>query len=131
MAGSVIDKQGNIRYKHFGEGRYEQTEQAILDLLAEPYEILDDTENPEPDILIHSLTPTEPLNVRSGAGINFDKIGIILPTEAYYILGEEDGWYHISFDNVTAYVSGEYVLVRDVYVGEVISQESINLSESS
>ena len=29
----LIDKQGRVRYRHFGEGRYEQTEQAIRDLL--------------------------------------------------------------------------------------------------
>jgi thiol-disulfide isomerase/thioredoxin len=33
----LIDKQGNIRYRHIGEGRYEQTEAAIQTLLEEPY----------------------------------------------------------------------------------------------
>ena len=33
----LIDKNGNIRYKHIGEGRYAETEAAILSLLAEPY----------------------------------------------------------------------------------------------
>lgn len=32
----LIDKQGVIRYLHVGEGRYAQTEQQILTLLAEP-----------------------------------------------------------------------------------------------
>ncbi len=31
----LIDKQGHIRYKHIGEGRYEATEAAIQALLAE------------------------------------------------------------------------------------------------
>ena len=31
----LIDKQGHIRYKHIGEGRYEETETAIKALLAE------------------------------------------------------------------------------------------------
>ena len=31
----LIDKEGNIRYKHIGEGAYEETEQAILALMAE------------------------------------------------------------------------------------------------
>ena len=31
----LIDAQGHIRYHHFGEGDYEQTEQAIQELLAE------------------------------------------------------------------------------------------------
>jgi thiol-disulfide isomerase/thioredoxin len=33
----LIDKRGDIRYQHIGEGGYEQTERAILALLAEPY----------------------------------------------------------------------------------------------
>ena len=33
----LIDKQGNIRYQHIGEGRYQETEAAIQSLLAEPY----------------------------------------------------------------------------------------------
>jgi len=33
----LIDKQGNIRYVHIGEGHYAETEQAIRDLLAEAY----------------------------------------------------------------------------------------------
>jgi hypothetical protein len=33
----LIDKRGNIRYHHIGEGGYEETEAAIQALLAEPY----------------------------------------------------------------------------------------------
>jgi hypothetical protein len=33
----LIDKRGDIRYKHIGEGRYEETEVAIKALLAEEY----------------------------------------------------------------------------------------------
>lgn len=33
----LIDKRGNIRYQHIGEGRYEETEAAIQALLAESY----------------------------------------------------------------------------------------------
>jgi hypothetical protein len=32
----LIDKQGNIRYQHIGEGAYEETEQFIQQLIAEP-----------------------------------------------------------------------------------------------
>jgi cytochrome oxidase Cu insertion factor (SCO1/SenC/PrrC family) len=31
----LIDKQGNIRYRHIGEGRYDEIEAAIRTLLAE------------------------------------------------------------------------------------------------
>ena len=34
----LIDKEGNIRYTHIGEGAYEETEQAILALMAESSE---------------------------------------------------------------------------------------------
>ena len=33
----LIDKQGNIRYTHIGEGAYEETEAAIRILLEEPH----------------------------------------------------------------------------------------------
>jgi len=33
----LIDKQGNIRYQHIGEGRYDEIESAIKALLAETY----------------------------------------------------------------------------------------------
>jgi len=33
----LIDKQGDIRYQHIGEGRYDETEAAIKALLAETY----------------------------------------------------------------------------------------------
>lgn len=33
----LIDKRGNVRYQHIGEGRYAETEAAVKALLAEPY----------------------------------------------------------------------------------------------
>lgn len=33
----LIDKHGDVRYKHIGEGAYKETEAAIKVLLAEPY----------------------------------------------------------------------------------------------
>lgn len=33
----LIDKRGNIRYSHIGEGAYDETETAIINLLAESY----------------------------------------------------------------------------------------------
>ena len=33
----LIDKAGNIRYTHIGEGQYGETEAAILELLSETY----------------------------------------------------------------------------------------------
>ena len=33
----LIDKRGHLRYTHIGEGRYQETEAAIVSLLSEPY----------------------------------------------------------------------------------------------
>lgn len=33
----LIDKRGDLRYTHIGEGAYDETEAAIQALLAEPY----------------------------------------------------------------------------------------------
>ncbi len=105
----LIDKWGQVRYVHIGEGRYNRTEENIEVLLAEEYIPEEDTETEI--IPIHSLTATEPLNVRRGAGTQFERISLIMPGEAYYILDEVNGWYQILFDGVTAYVSGEYVTI--------------------
>jgi len=104
----LIDKWGNIRYRHIGEGRYDETEEAIQLLLAEPYEA-----DPEAELdPIWSLEATEELNVRRGPGTENARIGWIQPGEAYYVLEEtSNGWYRILFDGETAYVSGDYVTV--------------------
>ena len=43
-----IDKDGNIRYTHFGEGAYDETEKVIQTLLNEAgSEVYDEIQNPE------------------------------------------------------------------------------------
>lgn len=102
----LIDKQGQVRYTHIGEGAYARTEKAIQALLVETY-----VESDAPAIP-WSLTALEPLNVRTGPGTEYERIGRILPNEAYYIVAERDGWYQILYDGSEAFVSGEYVRVN-------------------
>ncbi len=104
----AIDKQGHIRYRHIGEGRYDETEAAIIDLLRETY-IPDEMAKTEADESY--LTPTTELNVRGGPGIDSNIIGQILPGEAYVIRGQENGWYRIGYNDDEGYVSGEFVTV--------------------
>ncbi len=101
----LIDRQGRVRYRHFGEGRYEQTEQAIRDLLREDYDAAISPMAPLPP----GLTPTEALNVRSGPGVTHEVIGLIAPGEVYRRHGEQDGWHRIRFQGREGYVSGDYV----------------------
>ncbi|MCY3945494.1 MAG: SH3 domain-containing protein [Anaerolineaceae bacterium] len=101
----LIDRQGRIRYRHFGEGRYEQTDQAIRDLLREPWDASASPVAPLPP----GLTSTDILNVRSGPGLDHDIIGLISPGEVYQRHGEQEGWYRIRHQGREGYVSGEYV----------------------
>jgi thiol-disulfide isomerase/thioredoxin len=104
----LIDKSGHIRYRHIGEGRYAETEQAIQLLLDEAYSPAANS-MPEP---IASLTPTvDVLNVRSRPGTDNDLLGVIGSGEVYAVHGEQDGWFAINFQGQTGYVSGEYVML--------------------
>lgn len=104
----AIDKQGHIRYRHIGEGRYDETEAAILDLLKETYIPDDSTEITSNESY---LTATTDLNVRSDPTTNSNILGQIVPGEAHVIHGEQDGWYLIRYNDGEGYVSGEYVTV--------------------
>ncbi len=104
----LIDKQGRLRYRHIGEGRYAETESAIQALLSEDYAPEFSVTDLTPEPLI-SLTPIDILNVRTGPGIDHDRIGSIAPGEVYVAHTEEDGWYTINYQGQTGYVSGDYV----------------------
>ena len=55
----------------------------------------------------------EVLNVRSGAGTKYSRVGKIYAGTVVTILAETDGWYQIDTDSVDGYVSAEYVNVID------------------
>lgn len=55
----LIDAEGNIRYTHFGEGEYDQTEQAIRELLAEAGQTVTAEVMAVPDDTPQSLTTPE------------------------------------------------------------------------
>jgi thiol-disulfide isomerase/thioredoxin len=101
----LIDKQGHIRYRHIGEGRYRETEAAIQTLLAEEF-------IPDADLVSESLTSlsaVDLLNVRSGPGIDFERIGSIAPGEVYAVHETLPGWYRINYQGRQGYVSADYV----------------------
>lgn len=58
------------------------------------------------------------VNVRSGAGINHDIIGSVYRGQILPVLGKENGWYRISFNNASGYVSADYVTLDS---GEIIA----------
>jgi thiol-disulfide isomerase/thioredoxin len=104
----LVDKWGAIRYFQIGEGAYIQTEDNIQALLAERYSPETNTDTATER---RFLSPTSNLSVRSGAGAQFDEIGLITPNMVFVVMGEENGWYVINYNGRDAYVSGEYVNV--------------------
>lgn len=53
----LIDKDGNIRYTHFGEGEYDETERKIQELLAETGEDVSGVSVSNSEYQIYSRTP--------------------------------------------------------------------------
>ena len=79
-----------------------------------------ETEDPQPDASPEE--PSEPetetrqgtvtadvLNVRSGAGTGYSKVGSLQKGATVTITGETNGWYAITSGSVKGYVSAEYI----------------------
>lgn len=71
--------------------------------------------------VVHAAGPTftvtaDVLNVRSGPGTNYGKIGrLIQGTKLNVIQRMSNGWYKISYNGKIGYVSGDYVYSSGVY----------------
>ena len=71
--------------------------------------VLGESTGPEVKVRIKD-TSLGYLNVRQGPGINFEKIGEVLPGKEYIILEEKDSWYKIEIAaNTTGWVYSLYV----------------------
>lgn len=49
------------------------------------------------------------INVRSGPGTNYERVTKVSTGKKVTILGEENGWYQISFGGTTGYVLSDYI----------------------
>jgi uncharacterized protein YraI len=60
-----------------------------------------------------TVSPTVRVNVRSGPGTNFDRIGAASPGESYALLDTSDsnGWYAIDYNGQRAFVFSTFVTV--------------------
>ena len=63
------------------------------------------------------------INVRSGPGTEFDRITKVTTGKSVTILGEENGWFKISFSGTTGYVLGDYVYEGSVLPGSAIGEQ--------
>ena len=90
----LIDKDGYIRYSHFGEGRYDETEQAIRLLLEEADQAvadISDDENPIRLVAPNALSSRSPdgLTRELYAGTDRNYSALRSGTRAPYVLNEE------------------------------------------
>lgn len=76
------------------------------------------------------------LNLRSGPGTNYDKLGQVHQDEQYSIVGQEGDWVEIQLDGYTAWISIDYVTIQedsseqeveDVGIDQSIEQASITI----
>ena len=94
----LIDKDGYIRYTHFGEGDYAETEQKIAELLTESGPLISETalsSRPEPEVDPRSLTGnpltgvTRELYAGFERNVNALRAGLLEPSSPPYILHRE------------------------------------------
>ena len=70
---------------------------------------------PTPKTYVGKLnTGGSSLNMRSGPGTSYGKVGSVPASATLTITGSENGWYKTSYNGVTGYVSGNYVTVTEV-----------------
>ena len=62
--------------------------------------------------IVYGVVSTEgsTLNMRSGAGTSYDKVATLSNGTVVTIVGIDDGWYKVSYNGTTGYVSSEYML---------------------
>lgn len=62
------------------------------------------------------------VNVRAGAGTTYEIIGAAYKGQMFPVLGKENGWYKISFNNASGFVSGDYVTLEN---GDIVASASM------
>ena len=68
------------------------------------------------------------VNVRAGAGTDHARVAQVSAGTTVAILGEENGWYLVSFDGKTGYVRGDYVFVGGSAPDSVVGGQVVALA---
>lgn len=61
--------------------------------------------------IIGSVTADKVVNVRADASTAANKVGIAYPGQTFELIGETDGWCKVIFEDVAAYIKGEYLTI--------------------
>lgn len=88
----------------------------VLEIPDEP-EISDTAEPDAIDVELFdepvTMSSTISLNVRSGPSTDYEPIGIIEPDDKVTAFGESDGWYAITYNEATGFVSAKYMKAEE------------------
>lgn len=80
------------------------------------------TSNTETGIVVNTST----LNIRSGAGTNYPILDTLNKGQQVSIISTNNGWFEISYNNSTAYVSANYISLISGNISNPNSSGSIN-----
>lgn len=76
------------------------------------------------------LVMTNSLNIRSGPGTGYDRVGSLKAGNIITILSENNGWYKISTGSLTGYVSAKYVTPLNELESSPVGEAAAALAES-
>ncbi|WP_195251619.1 C40 family peptidase [Romboutsia sp. 1001713B170207_170306_H8] len=64
-------------------------------------------------IISYKIVTATTLNVRSGAGTNYSKIGTLSKGDEVSVISESNGWAKINYKGTNGYVSSDYIVSKD------------------
>lgn len=74
-------------------------------------------DNQEENIILKTaVINTSLLNVRSDCDVQSKKIGSLKKNAVVAIIGEENGWYKIKYNNQYGYISSDYTVNKDIQI---------------
>ena len=62
------------------------------------------------------------INVRTGPGTEYERVALVSTGKKINVLGEENGWFRVSFGSTTGYVLGDYVTDEEPPASSVATQ---------
>lgn len=70
---------------------------------------MEEPEEQEPETVIGKVTATTNINIRSSAGMDGERLGLLAAGESLDLLADEGGWCKVIYNGRTAYVKAEFV----------------------
>ena len=110
VSGSILDKVG-VAGQASPEAKSENADVVAAGLGASPIDTVDVFT--EVSNKYGAVTASDGLNIRNGAGTDFDSIGTIPYGDYVDVIAISDSWIKINYDGTEGYVSAEFLSLRD------------------